>query len=365
MTEVAILGAGNGGFAFAGYLGLKGHKVRLFEMPQFGDNLTEVERAGGIEVIGTSEGFGKVDKVTTNIEEAIEGVELILVVVPAYAHRDIALACAPYVTEDQIVVLNPGSSFGVLEFSATLKEAGNHGEITIAETSSNIFGCRKVNDKKVNLLAVKNTMPVAAWPKKETENVAGKLKELFDEFEPASSILQTSLNNGNAIVHPAPAILNAGWIESSQGEFDFYWKGMSPSVCKVMESVDQERLSVGHALDYEPITLLESMHTYYEKVGETLHDFLSQSTVHGGPTVGTAASPTHLQHRYIAEDIPYGLVPYSELGQALGVETPYIDSLILLASRMNGIDYREEGRNLEKMGIQGKDPAAIKEMLLR
>src|SRR5690625_7541912 len=104
MAEVAILGAGNGGFAFAGYLGLKGHKVRLFEIPQFGDNLKEVERAGGIEVVGTVEGFGKVDKVTTDIKEAIAGVELILVVVPAYAHRGIALACAPYLSEVQIVV---------------------------------------------------------------------------------------------------------------------------------------------------------------------------------------------------------------------------------------------------------------------
>src|SRR5699024_10187567 len=95
MAEVAILGAGNGGFAFAGYLGLKGHKVRLFEVPQFGENLKEVKRAGGIEVTRTTEGFGgvegfgKVDKATTDIEEAIDGVELILVVVPAYAHRDI------------------------------------------------------------------------------------------------------------------------------------------------------------------------------------------------------------------------------------------------------------------------------------
>src|SRR5690625_5188836 len=130
MAEVAIFGAGNGGFAFAGYLGVDGHKVRLFEIQQFGDNIKEVDRAGGIEVVGTVEGFGKVDKVTTDIKEAIAGVELILVVVPAYAHRDIALACAPYLTEGQIVVINPGSSFGVLEFAATLKEAGNDKDIT-------------------------------------------------------------------------------------------------------------------------------------------------------------------------------------------------------------------------------------------
>jgi|SRR5690625_2684092 len=365
MTEIAVLGAGNGGFAFAGYLGLQGHKVRLYETPQFGENLTEVKRLGGINVIGVAEGFGKVDLVTTDIEEAVSGVELILVVVPAYAHRDIALACAPYVKEGQVIVLNPGSSFGILEFKAALEEAGNYENITLAETSSNIFGCRKMDDETVNLLAVKNKMPVSSYPKEHVTDVVSQLKELFEEFEEAESVLETSLNNGNSVVHPAPAILNAGWIESSKGEFDFYWKGMSPSVVKVMESVDNERIKVGEALNYRPMTLLESMNTYYGKIGETLHDFLSQSPVHGGPTVGTAASPPHLQYRYISEDIPYGLVPYSELGKALGVDTPYMDSLIFLASRMNDVDYRKKGRNLEKMGLSGKTPEEIKEILSR
>src|SRR5690625_4579363 len=205
MTEIAVLGAGNGGFAFAGYLGLQGHKVRLYETPQFGENLTEVKRLGGINVIGVAEGFGKVDLVTTDIEEAVSGVELILVVVPAYAHRDIALACAPYVKEGQVIVLNPGSSFGILEFKAALEEAGNYENITLAETSSNIFGCRKMDDETVNLLAVKNKMPVSSYPKEHVTDVVSQLKELFEEFEEAESVLETSLNNWNSVVRSEEA----------------------------------------------------------------------------------------------------------------------------------------------------------------
>lgn len=365
MEKIAVLGGGNGGCAFSGYLGMKGFNVCLYEVPQFKDNIEAIKNRGGIDVVGVVEGFGKIGLVTSDIEEAIEGAEVIMISVPAFAHRNMATLSAPYLKEGQIVVLNPGSTFGVLEFATALIEAGNEKNITIAETTSNIFGCRKVGPDKVKIMAIKNKMPVAASPMDQTEYVVGKLKKMFDEFEAASSVLETGLNNGNCVVHPAPAILNAGWIEASQGNFDFYWKGMSPSVCKVMEAVDKERIEIGKALDFEPITFLQSMHDFYGKIGETLHDFLSQSTVHGGENVGTKATPPNLNHRYITEDIPYGLVPYSELAKALGVPTPFMDSLILLASEMNDTDYRKEGRNLEKMGIKGKRVEEIKAEILR
>ena len=64
-------------------------------------------------------------------------------------------------------------------------------------------------------------------------------------------------------------------------------------------------------------------------------------------------APPNLRHRYIAEDIPYGLVPLAYLGDLLKVPTPVSDAMIELASIANGVDYWKTGLTLEKLGLNG------------
>jgi opine dehydrogenase len=65
----------------------------------------------------------------------------------------------------------------------------------------------------------------------------------------------------------------------------------------------------------------------------------------------TIKAPPTLDHRYLHEDVGYGLVPIAAFGRAIGIVTPVIDGLISVASAMNGVDYRREGLTLEKMGL--------------
>ena len=64
-------------------------------------------------------------------------------------------------------------------------------------------------------------------------------------------------------------------------------------------------------------------------------------------------APSKLKHRFIVEDVEFGLVPFSSLGMAYGVETPTMNSLIYLASLINETDYMKEGATLERLGIVG------------
>lgn len=358
MKKVTVLGAGSVGFALAGYFGIQGLNVCLYELPEFEESIKDIKETGFIEVTDAVEGIGKVNLVTTNIEEALKGADVIIVAVPAYAHRKIALACADYLTDEQVVVINSGSVFAPLEFSNVLKEAGNHSEIVIAE-SSNITGCRKVSPQRVRIMGINMNIKVATLSNKHTAQAVERLSGLFDEVTGADNILETSLSNISVVVHPAPAILNAGWIESTDG-FDFYWGGMSPSVCNVLEAVDEERVSLGQALGFKPKSFLEAM----EKEDGTIYDYISSNPSLGGPKIGTAVCPTSLDYRYITEDVPYGFVPYSELAHKLGVSTPHMDALIILASQLNGVDYRRTGRNLSKMGLQDLSTNEMKQILL-
>ncbi len=77
----------------------------------------------------------------------------------------------------------------------------------------------------------------------------------------------------------------------------------------------------------------------------------------------TIKSPKTLDHRYIKEDVGYGLVPMAEIGRLLGINTPVIDALITLASVVSRTDYRKEGLTVEKMGLAGVRPENMRKIL--
>ena len=125
MSEhITILGGGNTAFAAAANLTLKGFDVTLCELPEFGEMLDPVRDSGVIHLLGVEEtGAAKVHSLTTDMEVALNASDLILVIVPAYAHKPFALACAPYLRPEHTVVLMPGT-LGALEWATLLRERG-------------------------------------------------------------------------------------------------------------------------------------------------------------------------------------------------------------------------------------------------
>ena len=55
----------------------------------------------------------------------------------------------------------------------------------------------------------------------------------------------------------------------------------------------------------------------------------------------------------MTEDLPFGLVPWEDMGRLTGVETPLISSLINLGDALLGRDFRAEGLTLARMGLDG------------
>jgi len=119
-----VIGAGNGGKAMAAYLALLGKKVLLYNRTF--SNVEVIAERQGIDLInpGGLDGFGKLEMVTDNIEDLLAGSQVIMVVTPSTAHRDIATAASPYLRDDHIVILHPGRTGGALEFAETLRQNG-------------------------------------------------------------------------------------------------------------------------------------------------------------------------------------------------------------------------------------------------
>jgi len=343
IKKIAILGAGNGGCAFAGYLAIKGFEVNLYENQRFKGNIIPIKIRGGIEVTGLINGFGKLKKVTTDIREAVDKVDIIMIVVPGSAQAIIARECAPHLKNGQTVVINSSSTGAALEFFNIIKEEGK--EVIVGETMSLLYACRKTSLTKVNIMGIKKEMPVAAFPAKNTKKMVNMLRKLIPNFILAKNVMETSLNNLNAVAHPAITILNTGWIESDN-EFDFYKNGLSKSVKKVMMAVDTERIKIAKVLQVEAPSDDEWMQKWY---GVKTY---KEATKPGGVYSGIKA-PSSIQVRFITEDVPYGLVPISSIGKEYKIQTPVINSLIKISSTLMGVDYWEEGRTAEKLGISG------------
>jgi opine dehydrogenase len=141
-------------------------------------------------------------------------------------------------------------------------------------------------------------------------------------------------------------LLNAGWIESTHGDYQFYIDGVTPSVARVLESLDRERVTVASSLGIRARTAMEWLKMAYDAVGDTLEE-----AIHNQPGYYGIKAPSTLNHRYIYEDVPMSLVPIASLGARYGVSVRGIDSIIRLGCIVHRTDYWRRGRTVEKLGI--------------
>jgi opine dehydrogenase len=350
-TRVAVLGAGNGGCAIAADLVRRGIDCTLYDLPSFEAVVAPIREAGVLRLSGVlGDVTVAVPRVTTDIGEALDGAKVILIAVPAFAQVPFAETCAPFLREGQVLVLTPGSTGGALALAEALRRSGRMEGVTVAETLSLPYACRKVGPIEVHVSGVKHDLPVAAFPATRSRRVAELLDGIFPAgLTVATNVLETSLNNLNAMAHPLPAILNAGWIETTGGDFRFYTDGVSPSVARAMDAADLDRLAVVRALGLPAVPATEWDRRLYGLVGETTYELNRDSWVHRD-----IRAPKELRSRYLTEDVPFGLVPIASIGRELGIATPTIDLAIDLASLLLDEDLRAAGRTAGSLGLAGR-----------
>ncbi|MCD6546548.1 MAG: NAD/NADP octopine/nopaline dehydrogenase family protein [Thermotogae bacterium] len=343
--KICVIGAGNGGQALAGYLAVKGFDVSLYNRSYW--RVAPIIKSKTIRLEGEINKVVKLSLVTTDLEEAIKGRELIMVVVPASAHREVAKKIAPYLENGQIIILNPGRTYGALEFDLILKREGIKKDIIVAEAQTFVFASRTSNPGVVKIFRIKNAVPVSALPASKNDVLKSVVDEVMPEFIVDRTVLYTSFNNIGAVFHPATLILNAARIEATFGKFEFYLEGITQSVARVLEQIDRERCEIAKFLDVEPITAVQWLNYAYDVYGTNLYD-----AIHNNQGYQGIMAPPSLQNRYIFEDVPMSLVPISSTGKHFGIPTPTIDSIIQLASVMMGRDFFNEGRTLERLGLK-------------
>jgi len=346
-TRYCVIGAGHGGKAIAAHLSLMGFPVTLYNRTP--ENVDVIRERGGIELTsykGGPHGFAELQLVTSNLDEAVREVEVIMVVVPSTAHRDIAQRVCRYLQDGQVVVLNPGRTGGAIEFQNVLRQRSCPADVTVAEAQSFIYRSRSTGPAEAQLFRIVDAVPLAALPADRTGRVLEVLQDAYPQFIDGVDVLHTGLNNVWSVLHPALALLNAGRIESTTGEFSFYVDGVSPAVARLLEVLDAERVALARVLGVSTQTAVEWLHTVYDSRGANLREAILSSDAYRD-----VKAPRTLNHRYLLEDVPMCLVPIVGLGRRHGVSVKGIDGVIRLAQMVQGADYRRQGRRLSRLGI--------------
>ena len=346
-TKFAVLGGGNGGQSIGAYLTLKGYEASLYD--RYENVIAPIKAKGGVELKGVSlTGFAGIKTITTNLGEAVDGAEVVLVVVPAFAHRYLAESLVPYLKDGQTIVLCPGSTGGVFEFRKAFKDKGCKARIKLGETSSLFYACRAEAPGVAAITGIKKTMPLAAFPSADADEIIASLREPYPQLVKEDNILTSDMSNLNAIIHPLPVLLNVGWIEKAGGAFKFYYDSISPSIGGLIERMDAERMTLCKGLGLKVKSVQDSLGAYYGVKAATLFEQVNKVEAYAN-----IMSPANLNTRFLTEDIPMGLVPMAAIAEAAGIETPLMDMTIEIASRLLGRDFKAEGRNLGNLGLEG------------
>lgn len=358
--KVCIMGGGNGAFAAAADLSLRGYQITIYENEHFKSNVENIMKTGIIHCVGVGPvGDAKIYKVTCDLADALSDVDVIMPIAPAYAQENMAKALLPYIKPGDKIVLTPGSTGGALIFAKILHDNGKLEGVKIAEMHTLPYAVRKIDSCTVNILLMCKMMFFAAFPSIYNEEMYDLVKDMFPAIELVTDVLETGLNNGNAVSHPAPVVLNAGEIEY-YGKHCHYKEGITPSVALVNEKIDEERLVISAMFGYKPVNARERLYRMgYSPMKNTLYESYQSST----EVFQLIEGPNDLSGRYLTEDAPCALVAMAEIAKLVGVATPVMDSVVYLASTLRSEDYWLTGRTLEKMGLKDMTTNEIRELL--
>lgn len=335
---VCICGGGHQGLSMAAHLAINGVHVSLWNRTE--KNIQKIIDTKEIICTGVVSGIARVEKSSSNLGNVIA--DFVMVTTPSSAHKDVARQLAPYVNKEMVVILNPGRTFGAIEFATELKRNGVKDLPHIAETQTIVYTCRRSGDNLATIFALKEDVKIAALKGSDIHYIMDKMPDcLKPYFKPVDSIGYTSFDNVGMVLHCSPVLMNIGWIESEKVDFKYYYDGISKSVAAFIEKIDDERIAVAKAAGFGVESVADWLRRTYGVRGSNLYE-----CIRNNESYREIDAPPKIECRYILEDVPNGLVPIEFLGKELGVATPNITTIINLANSVLNRDFRITGRQI-------------------
>ena len=336
--KIAVIGGGNGAYAAAADLTKQGHEVRLWRRN------AEALAASRTLVLKDAAGESKVTlaSVSPDIADAVRGAELVFLPDPAFTQVENAKRLAPHLADGQVVFLAPGT------FGSWILAQGVKADVAFAETGTLPWLTRKHGPTTAAITARATRLPTGVYPASAAPRAHAVLKKVFP-VEPVEDVLSAALMNAGPVIHPPLILMNAGPLEHFE-RWDIHKEGTQPSIRRVTDALDAERIAARVALGYRaphfPLADHYSADGDEWMYGRKVHKKLTDSNDWRERIVLT-------EHRYMREDVEYGLAFLVSVCEWANVPCPVAGGLLALASAVVGKDLRRDGRTLEKLGLAG------------
>lgn len=333
--RIAVLGGGNGAFAAAADLTEKGHEVRWWRRnAQALRAAINLEDAAGIREI-------RVARMCADIGEAVRGAELVILPDPAFTQADNARRLAPHLADGQVVFLAPGT-FGAYAMREAMRT-----HCAVAETGTLPWLTRKHGPGTAAITARATRLPTGVYPSGRHDEAFAVVKRAFPAVEPVEDALSAALMNAGPVIHPPLVLMNAGPLEHFE-RWDIHKEGTQPSIRRVTDALDAERIAAREALGYAPPHFPLADHYRADgdewMYGRRVHQKLTDS--------GDWKERIVLaEHRYLREDVEMGLAFLVSVCEWAGVACPVARGLLALGSAVLGRELRKGERTLEGLGL--------------
>ena len=316
MMKIGILGAGRTACAMTAYLMKQGIDTMIWCRDS--DRVKTISQHG-ISVSGAVSGF-YYPEVTDDIERAAQSSDYLFVMTTSNGHLPVANRLKGELKQNQKIVIFNGN-WGACEFYSVLSSEMEEKNIPICETGAMIFLADYQGDV-VHIKKIKENISLASIPSCDAEVVVRELKPILPQMVSERSVVSTSLNNSNPVIHAPVTLFNITRMENAE-EYYFYRDGATASVISFIEMIDEERCRVGKAIGAETQTCLEIINSFWPEKYNNLYEAIRKNKAYM-----SGIGPKSTNYRYITEDIPYGIRAIVEIGRITGVKTPYCDALL-------------------------------------
>jgi opine dehydrogenase len=273
-----------------------------------------------------------------------------------------ARSLAPVLRDGQIILLVQGNTGGSLIVRRVLDAAGCHADVDVAEMDNYPYSCRRLAPARIRPIIAKRWLQIAAFPGNRIAAVHARLSLLFPQAVAAPNALSTGFTNANAMLHVANCVANATRIESGDS-YKFYAEGVTPAVARLYQAINSERVAVAAAFGASVPSLEDWFDRVYGVREASLVETCRRLTFNSDGPYQATGTPNSLDHKFITEDVPTGLIPMSAIGAAAGVPTPAIDALVAVVRTMTGKDFAPEGRDLARLGLSGMSATEIRHVM--
>jgi opine dehydrogenase len=345
--RVAVLGGGNGAHAAAADLTERGHEVRHWrrDASALSERITLKDAEGEREI--------RLARACADLGEAVRGADLLFLPDPAFTQADNARRLAPHLAEGQVLFLAPGS-FGAYVMGKALR-----GRCAIAETGTLPWLTRKHGPGTAAITARATRLPTGVFPATRHDDAFGMVKRVFPAVEPVEDALSAALMNAGPVIHPPLIFMNAGPLEHFE-RWDIHKEGTQPAIRRVTDALDAERIAARRALGYAAPHFPLADH--YREDGD---EWMYGRRVHRKLTdSGDWKERIDLvRHRYMREDVEFGLAFLVSVCDWVGVACPVARGLLTLGSAVLGRDLTRGERTLEALGLAGLTREGMRELL--